>query len=397
MSGSRAARAVGFGVVASRLERGRRRIVWRTDRGLLDLGAMVAGAGRGEADLAPYLGAGSLDPLLAAGRAVWSRALAAALRWEVAGADPLPAEESAPVLGFAVADYVDFYASEHHARNVGNLFRPGEPPLPEAWRHLPIGYHGRAGSVVVSGTPVRRPVGQVRNADGAGALAATAKLDLEAELGFVVGTPAPCGRVGLAGLADHVFGVCLVNDWSARDLQAWEYRPLGPFLGKSFATSVSPWLVPLELLDEARVPPPPRDPIPVSYLDDTGGVGPDGLDIRFRVRIDGRLLSTPEARDLYWTGAQQLAHLSVNGAPVRTGDLFASGTISGPRPEQWGSLLELTRDGASPRPTAGGTPRTYLTDGEEVVIDATAPGPGGTLLDLGEVRGRIEPAPTGLA
>lgn len=387
------ARAVGFGVVTTAADPSVRRIGWRTDAGVLDLGALSAADAP---TLAPYLQVPSLDLLLAAGRRVWEQATAAAMRWEAAGAEPLPAHESLPVLGFTVADYVDFYASEQHARNVGRIFRPGEPPLPEAWRHLPIGYHGRAGTVVVSGTPIVRPCGQ-RRVDGRLGFGPSEKLDLEAELGFVVGAPAPQGRVPLGAFADHVFGVCVVNDWSARDLQAWEYRPLGPFLGKSFATSVSPWLVPLTLLEGARVAPPPRDPRPLPYLDDTArpSLARGGIDARMRICLSGTEISAPPTGGLYWTGAQQLAHLGVNGAAVRTGDLFASGTVSGTTEREWGSLLEITRDGATALMLADGTARSYLEDGDEVVISAIAAGPDGAdgrCLDLGEVRGRIRPA-----
>lgn len=383
----------GFGVVRTPGDPRVRRIGWRAPDGVVDLGAHAV---RAAPALAPYLLAGSLDPLLAAGRAVWEDVVALALRADADGAGRLPEERVEPVLGFTVADYVDFYSSEHHATNVGRLFRPGEDPLPPSWRHLPIGYHGRAGTVVVSGTPVRRPSGQRLEPDGSVSFGPSRRLDLEAELGFVVGAAAPAGRVGLAAFADHVFGVCLVNDWSARDLQAWEYRPLGPFLGKSFATSVSPWVVPLGLLDAARVRPPERVARPLPYLDDTveGPAGEAwGLDVRMRVHLDDRPISSPPVAGLYWTGPQQLAHLSSNGAALRTGDLFATGTVSGPEPHQWGSLLELTRDGATPLALDGARTRGYLEDGDEVTISATAPGPDGTV-DLGEVRGRVLPAAT---
>ncbi|HZE50771.1 MAG TPA: fumarylacetoacetate hydrolase family protein, partial [Jatrophihabitantaceae bacterium] len=201
---------------------------------------------------------GTLDRLLAAGRATWTnvRALLPSL---IEGAELVALADLEMVLPFTVADYVDFYASEHHATNVGRLFRPDEEPLKPNWKHLPVGYHGRAGTVVVSGTPIRRPHGQTRGADGTVGFGPSRRLDIEAELGFVVGTPSPLGDpVPVADFAEHVFGVCLVNDWSARDIQAWEYVPLGPFLGKSFATSVSAWITPLDALAAARVPAPPR-------------------------------------------------------------------------------------------------------------------------------------------
>ncbi|WP_269204069.1 fumarylacetoacetate hydrolase family protein [Nocardioides sambongensis] len=266
-------RPVGFGVFRTPDAPRVRRLGWRTSGGVLDLGALAASRAPG---LASYLGVGRLDPLLAAGRAVWDQVLDAVLSWE-RSVEPVPMDRVDPVLGFSVADYVDFYASEHHAARVGALFRPDGPALPAAWKHLPIGYHGRAGSVVVSGTPVVRPRGQQQDGEGRISVAPTRRLDLEAEVGFVVGAASPPGMpVPMEALPDHVFGVCLVNDWSARDIQAWEYVPLGPFLGKSFATSVSPWIVPLALLDGARVPPPRRDPIPPDYLDDTRGTGGPG-------------------------------------------------------------------------------------------------------------------------
>jgi fumarylacetoacetase len=291
-----------------------------------------------------------------------------------------------------VADYVDFYASEHHATNVGRILRPGTEPLTPNWKHLPIGYHGRSGTVVPSGTPVVRPCGQRRAADGAVVFGPSTRLDFEAELGFVVGTPSRLGDpVPLQAFAHHVFGVCLVNDWSARDLQAWEYVPLGPFLGKSFATSVGPWVVPLAALDAARVRPPARDPRPLPYLDDTDAE-PWGLDVQLEVRLGGHVVSRPPFAGMYWTPAQQLAHLTVNGASLRTGDLFASGTVSGPERDQRGSLLELSWGGREPLTLSDGSTRTFLEDGDDVVITATAPGPEGSTIGFGEVRGTVAPA-----
>jgi len=292
-------------------------------------------------------------------------------------------------LPFTVADYVDFYASEHHATNLGRMFRPEQEPLTPNWKHLPIGYHGRAGTVVVSGEPVHRPRGQLRRADGEIVVEPSARLDIEAELGFVVGTPTTRGQaVPLEAFAEHVFGICLVNDWSARDIQAWEYVPLGPFLGKSFATSISSWIVPLAALEAARVDPPARSPRPAAYLDDSNGAR-WGLDVRLEIALNGHVIARPPFAAMYWTGAQMLAHMTLNGASLKTGDLFASGTVSGPLPEQRGSLIELTWAGTEPLTLPDGSVRTFLENGDEVVIMATAPGPGGTLLSLGEVRGRI--------
>lgn len=294
-------------------------------------------------------------------------------------------------LPFEVADYVDFYASEHHATNLGRLFRPGSDPLTPNWKHLPIGYHGRAGTVVVSGTPVVRPRGQRKSAETASPeFGPTRRLDIEAEVGFVVGTGSPQGEpVSMADFRERVFGICLVNDWSARDLQAWEYVPLGPFLGKSFATSVSPWIVPLDALDAAWTTPPARDPEPLPYLADTGK---QGLDLNLDVHLNGHLISSPPFASMYWTGAQMLAHMTVNGASTRTGDLYASGTVSGPHANEYGSLIELTAAGANPLVLPDGSTRAFLQDGDEVTVSGTAPGPGGGRIGLGEVTGRVRHA-----
>ncbi|MGW8849088.1 fumarylacetoacetase [Streptomyces xiamenensis] len=384
----------------------RRRIGVRYGDHVLDAGAAARALGSPHT---PLLQAPSLGPLLAAGRPVWQSVRAALRDWlgnpahrETVSPLLLPlhpaAESPAPVfhLPFEVADYVDFYASEHHAANVGRMFRPDGEPLTPNWKHLPIGYHGRAGTVVVSGTPVVRPSGQ-RRPPGADApdFGPSRRLDIEAEVGFVVGTPSTPGEpVPRSAFRDHVFGVALLNDWSARDIQAWEYVPLGPFLGKSFATSLSPWITPLEALEHAAVAPPPRSHPLLPYLDDTGpGAEPQGYDLRLSVRLNGELISEPPFSSMYWTAAQQLAHLTANGASLRTGDLFASGTVSGPEPGERGSLLELTWSGSEPLrlPAGAGGERTFLADGDEVTLSAWAPGPGGSRIGLGEVTGRIEP------
>ncbi len=341
---------------------------------------------------------GSLDRFLAAGRPAWTAVRSLARSWLSDEAhrpvvEPLLISLSGVelLLPFTVGDYVDFYASEQHATNVGRIFRPGQEPLTPNWKHLPIGYHGRSGTVVVSGTDVRRPLGQARDADGSVVFGPSRRLDLEAEVGFVVGSGSALGEpVPLAAFADHVFGVCLVNDWSARDIQAWEYVPLGPFLGKSFATSVSAWITPLDALAAARLPGPQRDPAPLPYLDDTSE--PWGLDIDLDVRLNGELISSPRFAGMYWTPAQMLAHLTVNGASVRPGDLFASGTVSGTGLRERGSLLELAWGGTEPLVLADGSTRTFLEDGDEVVLSASAPAPDGARIGLGEVRGRITPA-----
>ncbi|MFC4032279.1 fumarylacetoacetase [Streptomyces polygonati] len=389
-----------YGVFSTAAEPGRRRLGVAYGEHILDAGAAARATGA-SAELTALLDAPSLNPLLAAGRPVWTRVRAALTAWLTAdehraAVEPrmVPRADATSHLPFDVADYVDFYASEHHAATVGRIFRPGSDPLPPNWKHLPIGYHGRAGTVVVSGTPVVRPCGQRKTpADPAPGYGPTRRLDIEAELGFVVGAPSPQGsRVALADADEHVFGVCLVNDWSARDIQSWEYVPLGPFLGKSFATSVSPWVVPLDALAAARVEPPARDTEPLPYLDDRGARPPYGLDIALEVRLNGHLVSRPPFAAMYWTYAQMLAHLTVNGASLRPGDLFASGTVSGPEPRTRGALIELTWNGERPLELPDGTRRGFLEDGDEVTITATAPGPAGTRIGLGEVSGRVRPA-----
>jgi fumarylacetoacetase len=373
---------------------GRRFAVVRIGSSALDLTAVTAELA---VEQAPLFADGTLDAFLGAGRPTWQQVRALLTQWLTDAAyrpalEPLltPVEELTLRLPFSVADYVDFYASEAHATNVGRMFRPDGEPLTPNWKHLPIGYHGRAGTVVVSGTEIRRPAGQRRTPDGSIAFGPSQRLDFEAEVAFVVGRGSELGsRVAVGDFAEHVFGVCLLNDWSARDIQAWEYVPLGPFLGKSFATSVSPWITPLAALDGAWVEPPARDPWPMPYLDDS--VRPSGLDLDVEVSVNGVVISRPPFATMYWTPAQMLAHLTVNGASLRTGDLFASGTVSGAARTQWGSLLELSWNGTEPLTLPDGTRRTFLEDCDEVVITASAPAPRGRI-GLGEVRGRIGPA-----
>ncbi len=336
----------------------------------------------------------SLNPLLALGRAHWHGVrqwivslLTDPAERELAEPHLLPVDEVVLDLPFEVADYVDYYCSLDHASNVGKIFRPDAEPLLPNWRYLPVGYHGRAGTVVVSGTDVVRPSGQRKapNED-APTFGPSRRLDIECELGFVVGTPSTIGtRVPVDAFADHVFGVLPLNDWSARDIQAWEYVPLGPFLGKSFATSVSGWVTPLEALEAARVDLPGQDPEPLGYLRVGSGAG---YDIEFEVLVGDRVVSRPPYASMYWSPAQMLAHMTVNGASLRTGDLFASGTVSGPEREQRGSLLELSWGGSEPLEDG----RTFLEDGDTVTIRATAPGALGGRIALGEVTGTILPA-----
>lgn len=325
----------------------------------------------------------NLDSFLALGPAHWSavRARLIELLEDPAQRDAvepmlIPLDQVTNQLAWNVADYVDFYSSEHHASNVGQIFRPGQPALLPNWKHLPIGYHGRAGTVVVSETPVIRPSGQ----RAAGDFGPSRRLDIEAEVGFVVGVGSELGKpVAWQDFAEHVFGVVLVNDWSARDIQAWEYVPLGPFLGKSFATSVSAWITPLAALERSWTSAPTQDPAVLPYLADDRRA----LDLEISVDWNGHEVSRPPYASMYWTPAQQLAHMTVNGASLRTGDLFASGTVSGPSRAQVGSFLELSWGGSEPV-TVGSERRTYLADGDTVTLRARAGS-----IELGSVAGRI--------
>jgi fumarylacetoacetase len=343
-----------------------------------------------------WFAAGSLNGFMAAGRTVWqpTRDRLMTLLTDMSYRDEVepclsPMADVDLHMPFTVPDFVDFYSSLEHATNLGRILRPGSEPLLPNWRHMPVGYHGRSGTVVPSGTPVVRPSGQ-RRGDPGPVFGATVKLDIETEVGCVIGRPSTHGRpVPTAGFRDHVFGFVLVNDWSARDIQAWEYQPLGPFLGKSFMTSISPWVVPLAALETARVPPPEQRPEPLPYLrcDE-----PWGLDLTLEVELNGHVVSRPPFAGMYWTAPQQLAHTTVNGASVRTGDLLASGTVSGPQRNERGSLIELTWNGNEPLELPDGTERVFLEDGDTVRITATAPGPDVTPIGFGDVTGTVYPA-----
>jgi fumarylacetoacetase len=365
--------------------RGEPRVGVRFGDRVLDLAAL---ADDGLLDEDPALFAQpSLNAFMAAGPETWRR-VREALRALTAGPDAelaaVPLEDAELLLPVEVGDYVDFYSSIEHASNVGRMFRPDADPLPPNWRHLPVGYHGRAGTIVVSGTPIRRPRGQRRDAgEAAPVFGPSTRLDIELELGFVVGVPSG-EPVRVDRALDHVFGVVLLNDWSARDLQAWEYRPLGPFLAKSFATSISAWVTPLDAVLARRVPAPAQEPEPLPYLREE----PWALDLDLEVELNGATIARTNARNLYWSAAQQLAHMTVNGASLRVGDLYGSGTISGPEREQRGSLLELGWNGAEPIALPDGSTRAFLEDGDEVVLRGGA----GEDVALGEVHGRIEPA-----
>ncbi|OZF33605.1 fumarylacetoacetase [Rhodococcus sp. 14-2483-1-2] len=331
----------------------------------------------------------SLNAFMARGRNRWVEVRSSVTDMLTGGTTPaeaiVPVSDVTMHLPFEVADYVDFYASEHHASNLGRLFRPDAEPLLPNWKHLPVAYHGRAGTVVVSGTDIKRPSGQRKAPDEASpTFGPSRRLDIEAEMGFVVGVPSD-GPISPDRFSEHVFGAVIVNDWSARDIQAWEYVPLGPNLGKSFATSISPWVVPLLALEHARTSTPVQDPEPLEYLRESHSWA---LDIDLTVSWNGQVVSRPPYSAMYWSPAQMLAHETVNGARSRTGDLFASGTISGPEKNQRGAFIELTWGGKEPV-SLGAETRTFLEDGDEVVIAASAPGENGARIGFGDVRGRI--------
>lgn len=315
----------------------------------------------------------------------------------------VPMDQAEMLLPAAIGDYTDFYASIHHATNVGKLFRPDEPLLPN-YKFVPIGYHGRSSSIVVSGTPVRRPEGQTRD-DGAArpTFAATRQLDYELEVGCFVGPGNPLGSpvpVGEAG--DRLFGLCLLNDWSARDIQKWEYQPLGPFLAKNFATSISPWIVTMEALAPFRVPAaarPPGDPEPLPYLRSPDDAARGGMTIGLEVLLSTagmrargeapRVISRTDFRSMYWTFAQMAAHHTSGGCNLRPGDLLGSGTVSGPEPGTAGCLLELTRRGKEPVVLGGGETRSFLADGDEVILRGSCAREGAKRIGFGECRGIV--------
>jgi fumarylacetoacetase len=345
----------------------------------------------------PVFGEPSLNAFMAQGRARWNdvraritELLTAERHRRVVEASLYPLSGVRLHLPFVPGDYVDFFGNEYHAANAGRIFRPGAEPLAPNWKYLPVGYHGRSSTIVASGTPVTRPRGQRKGPqDSAPEFGPSRRLDFEAEVGFVLGTGSPLGTpVAVGEFADHVFGAFLLNDWSARDLQAWESTPLGPFLAKSFATSISPWIVPLDALEHARISPPPRDAELLPYLAD---IDKWGLDLALEVRLNGHVVSRPPFATMYWTPAQMLAHMTVNGASTRTGDLYASGTVSGPDRNQRGCLLELSWGGAEPVTLPDGSVRTFLLDADEVTITATAPAASGARIGFGEVTGQILP------
>ena len=358
----------------------------------------------------------TLNTFFAMGRGSWS-ALRAFLSEVLRAGSPhaarlravlVPQSEVEYSVPARIGDYTDFYASIHHATSVGRLFRPDNPLLPN-YKWVPIGYHGRSSSIRVSGQSFARPVGQIMPKGESQPVVAPARsLDYELEVGIFIGTGNALGeRVVLEAAEDHVFGVCLLNDWSARDIQAWEYQPLGPFLAKSFATTVSPWVVTLEALVPYRAPwtRPAADPQPLPYLEGTGIRAAGAIDLRLEVWLETERMRTqglpPERlshssfRDSYWTVAQLVAHHTINGCNLEAGDLLGSGTQSGPTPGEAGSLMELSEGGKRPLTLRSGETRTYLLDGDRVIFRGWCERPGFARIGLGEVSGSVQP-PRGL-
>ncbi len=350
---------------------------------------------------------GSLNGFMAQGKNVWrsvreliSHLLTAdtpTLRDnnELRGQALFPLGEIEMLLPAEIGDYTDFYSSREHATNVGIMFRGKDNALMPNWLHLPVAYHGRASSIVVSGRDVRRPVGQIKPDDGPPFLGPSRLLDFELEVGFFTGPGNALGDpIPVSQTSDHIFGMVLVNDWSARDIQKWEYVPLGPFLGKNFATTISPWVIPMEALEPFKCPGPRQNPLPLPYLQTKK---PSSFDIHLEVSLrntdmeDPYVLCTSNFKFLYWSMYQQLAHHTVNGCNIRPGDLMASGTISGSKPENYGSLLELTWRGTKPIILPDGTSRRFLEDGDTITLSGWAQGEG-YRVGFGEARGHVLPA-----
>jgi fumarylacetoacetase len=299
-------------------------------------------------------------------------------------------------LPVAVGDYTDFYSSKQHATNVGSIFRDKNNPLLPNWLHLPVAYHGRASSLVVSGTPIRRPYGQIKlPGEPAPRFGPSGELDFELEVGYFIGKGNALGEpIPIRDAHQHLFGFVLVNDWSARDVQRWEYVPLGPFLAKNFSTSISPWVVPSAALQPFRVPGPKQDPTPLPYLSCTEDAAYDiNLEVKLQTgaMTEACIVSRTNFKEMYWSTSQQVAHHTVTGCNLRIGDLLASGTLSGNEKGSYGSLLELTWAGQAPLQLPNGEQRSFLEDGDTVILTGYAQGDG-YRIGLGEVRGTILPA-----
>jgi fumarylacetoacetase len=317
----------------------------------------------------------------------------------------VPIAEAELLLPVEIGDYTDFYASIYHATNVGSMFRPDTPLTPN-YKYMPVGYHGRSSSIVVSGAQVRRPMGQTRpSLSEPVCFGPTRQMDYEAEIGFFVGPGNELGMpISIDHAEEHIFGLCIMNDWSARDIQAWESQPLGPFLAKNFATTISPWVVTLEALAPFRVPTPPRsqdDPNPLPYLLSERDQNHGGIDLNIEVLLSSQKmrqqcgnpirLSRGTLRDMYWTPAQMLTHHTSNGCNLRPGDLLASGTVSGNSKDSRGCLLELTRRGSEPLDLPTGESRGFLEDGDEIIMRATCESPNAVRIGFGSCRGIVQP------
>ncbi|KAL3893758.1 MAG: hypothetical protein SGCHY_005648, partial [Lobulomycetales sp.] len=339
----------------------------------------------------------SLNPFMALGKPAWS--LVRSHLQQLIKADSLPVECKIPLseavlhMPCKIGDYTDFYASKEHATNVGTMFRGKDNALMPNWTRLPVGYHGRASSVVVSGTDLVRPSGQILDPTTKQPYFSPSKkvfeMDFELEVAFIVGVGNELGSpIPVEKADDHIFGMVLMNDWSARDIQVWEYVPLGPFLGKNFGTTISPWIVTMEALEAFRTPQPVQDPAPMAYLDNKGK--PDAYDVELSVEYNGKTVCRSNLKYMYWSFAQQLAHHTVNGCNVRTGDLMGSGTISGPTEDSYGSLLELSWNGSKKLMVGknGDEERTFIQDGDEIVVRGVARGKDFSL-GFGEARGKI--------
>jgi fumarylacetoacetase len=374
-----------------------------SDKGLLSSDAASA---------AKAASASTLNAFMAMGPVAWSAlrlALSRALREGASQQDALqaclvPMADVEYALPAHIGDYTDFYTSIHHATNVGKLFRPDNPLLPN-YKWIPIGYHGRASSIVVSGQSFRRPQGQLMPPGAEQpVLGPSRRLDMELELGIFIGHGNAMGEaIAITEAEQHVFGICLLNDWSARDIQGWEYQPLGPFLAKNFATTISPWIVTLEALAPYRIAfsRPEGDPQPLPYLDSAHNRSAGAIDIRLDVTLQtsamrdagqiGHKLCETSYRHAYWTLAQLVAHHTVNGCNLKPGDLFGSGTLSGPTPDQAGALIELTNGGKQPIALPNGQQRTFLEDGDAVTFRGWCEAPGAVRIGLGECRGMVLP------
>jgi fumarylacetoacetase len=327
------------------------------------------------------------DLLSAGGDTVWEEAMRARAL--------IPIENVQMHLPVVIGDYTDFYASREHATNVGIMFRGKENALMPNWLHLPVGYHGRASSVVLTGTDIIRPRGQVKPKDALLEFTASRQLDFELEMGFFIGTDNDLGEpISIDNAHDHIFGMVLLNDWSARDIQAWEYQPLGPFLAKNFATSISPWVVTMDALEPFRVHGPRQDPPPLPYLTTDPA---NGIDITLEVTLRSAAMDEPQTisrsnmKHLYWSMEQMLTHHTVTGCNMRAGDLCGTGTISGPTADSYGSMLELTWRGEKPIQLADGETRKFLQDGDTVTLKGYCQGDG-YRVGFGEVTGKIMPA-----